>query len=104
MSPGQERQDKDSEQGEEMKCNVFIYPFFFFTVRKVQIYHHVISTALMHPHMRVCGCMCVVESMARRDIVLSEKTIILGSDMALITTKSSQCVVLEKRIREIYIL
>ena len=54
--------------------------------RKVQIYHHVISTALMHPHMHVC---VLVESMARRDIVLSEKTIILESDVALITTKSS---------------
>ena len=58
--------------------------------RKVQIYHHVISTALTHPHMHVCVCVCVlVESMARRDIVLSEKTIILESDVALITTKSS---------------
>ena len=49
-------------------------------------------------------CVCVVESMARRDIVLSEKTIILGSDVALITTKSSQSMVLEKRISELYIL
>ena len=54
MSPGNGRQDKNSEPGEEMK---HMYSYSFFSgQRKAQIYHHVTSTAL---HSSVCVCVCV---------------------------------------------
>lgn len=52
----------------------------------------------------VCVCMCSWELRPGGTQCSLRRQFILGSDMALITTKSSQCVVLEKRIREIYIL
>ena len=53
MSPGNGRQDKNSEPGEEMK---HMYSYSFFSgQRKAQIYHHVTSTAL---HSSACVCVC----------------------------------------------